>query len=171
MNCDDFLIAQETGGFFGRFLARRHAAKCPRCAALQTTFAAVKQELARPEPLSPRAGHLWKHAAQEPTTRHSPFRNWITIGGGLAAAACVLLLVMKFTGHKPDVSPSPRPEFVDSRHLTTPTVTTIDPAKELAQLSEATDRLDADLKKLRQDAQRMDARRQVAMTFEHFDKW
>ncbi|MDB5288762.1 MAG: hypothetical protein JWL69_3 [Phycisphaerales bacterium] len=111
----------------------------------------------------------------EPRTSLLP--RWLGIVGGLATLACVVLLVAKMTIVKPRdigspnppiaiVPPAPAPPI-----LSTPTVTEIDPAKELAQLSQATDRLDADLKKLRQDALRRDARRQVAMTFEHFDKW
>jgi hypothetical protein len=177
MNCDDFLTASETGSFFDRRRARRHAASCPRCAALLATFAAVKQEMASPPPLSARERHLWKHAMEGAEPRISLLPWWLGIVGGLATLACVVLLVAKMTIVKPRdigspnppiaiVPPAPAPPI-----LSTPTVTEIDPAKELAQLSQATDRLDADLKKLRQDALRRDARRQVATTFERFDKW
>ncbi|HWE95038.1 MAG TPA: hypothetical protein VG269_13815 [Tepidisphaeraceae bacterium] len=173
MNCDDFLTASEAGGFFDRRRARRHAANCPRCAALLATFAAVKREMASPPPLTARERHLWKHAAEQAAARPSPLRQWVAIVGGLAAVACVTLLVVKIAIHKQGDIPSPIPIAVkhDSRTLSEPTVTEIDPAKDLAQLSQATDRLDAELVKLRQDAQRRDARRQVAMAFEHFDKW
>ena len=35
MKCDHFLAALETGGFVERMQARRHAARCPRCAAVR----------------------------------------------------------------------------------------------------------------------------------------
>ena len=37
MNCDDVLAALETGGPLQRRRARRHAAGCPRCAAVAAT--------------------------------------------------------------------------------------------------------------------------------------
>jgi len=174
MNCDDFLTAQETGGYFARWRARRHAARCPRCAALRASFAAVKQEWASTEPLSPRARQLWKDAAEEPARRGSPSRNWIVIAGGLTAAACVVLLVFKLAGHKPGkVTPSPYEiaKVKPPPAVTESKVTVVNPADELNELSDAVNQLDADLKQLRLKAERMDASRQVAMTLERYDKW
>jgi hypothetical protein len=175
MNCDEFLAAQETGGALARWRARRHAAHCPRCAALAAKFAAAKELLAGPEPLSPRARWLWKQAAEEPAGRPAVSLNRSFFAFLLAAAACVALLVIlpKLTGHQPGgpiKSPTPIVE-VPKPPAERPTVVVIDPKQELAQLSEAVDRLDEEIKQLRLDAQRADARRQVAMAFDRYDKW
>src|SRR4051794_12310045 len=53
MNCDDFLPALETGGPWRRRAARRHARRCPRCAAVAGRLAAVKAQWAQaPPPVS-----------------------------------------------------------------------------------------------------------------------
>lgn len=173
MNCDDFLVAQETGGFLARRRARRHAARCPRCAALAAKFATAKQALATPEPLSPRARSLWKGAAEEPAARTPLFKKRAVLAGGLAATACVALLVFKLAGPKPGGTPTPEPHIATdtTRTLSKTVVEVIDPKQELDRLTMAVDRLDADMKKLRLDAERMEARGQVAMAFERFEKW
>jgi hypothetical protein len=172
MNCDDFLAARETGGPFARMRARRHAARCRRCTALQAKFAAVKDELANAPALPARARQLWVDAAIEPASQISPRRNWALFTGGLAAAACVALLVIKLAGHKPaGVTPPPQIVRVIPPVATESKVTVVDPAKDLAELSAAANQLDAELKQLRLEAERMDARRQVALTLEHYDKW
>ncbi len=173
MNCDDFLTAQETGGYLARPAPAAMLLDARACAALRAKFAGVKLELASPEPLSARARRLWKDAASETARQAPPRRNWIFIAGGLAAAACVVLLVVKLAGHKPgDLTPSPPRDFViQTPQVTESTITVVAPADELAELSEAANQLDVQLKQLRLEAQRMDARRQVAMTLERFEKW
>jgi negative regulator of sigma E activity len=173
MNCDEFLSAMEIGGPLARWRARRHAARCGQCAALFAKFAAVKRELARAEPLSPRAIQLWEQAADEPVTQFAGRRTWVPLAGGLAAAACVVLLVVRFAGRQPGgatSSPPPPVQVVEVNQavVTAPTIRVLAAAEELDRLSRAADRLDAELDKLRLDAQRIEARRQVAMTLERF---
>ena len=176
MNCDDFLPALETGGLVRGMLARRHAARCPRCAAVGAAFRAAKQQLAAPEPLSPRARQLWEQAAGEPTLPSSGRRRWIAAAAaGLAVAASIgaLLLIADWSARKRSVAPQPVPRVARliPEPRTTTTVEEIDPGKELARLAAAVERLERDLETLRHQAERLDARQQIAVTLDRFSRW
>ena len=96
MKCDDFLSALETGGSYRRWQARRHAARCPQCAAVQKAFDEAMGHWAAAEPLAPRARQAWTHAAEEiilrPGRRKVPRR--VAAGFGVAACALLFFLVM-----------------------------------------------------------------------------
>jgi hypothetical protein len=176
MNCDDFLPELETGGLVRRMLARRHAARCPRCAAVGAAFGAAKQRLVTPEPLSPLARQLWERAANEATWRPSGGRRWIAAaatGLGVAASIGVLLWIVDLTAWSRSVAPQPAPALTrpipQPRNATT--VDEIDPAEEMARLTAAVDRLERDLQTLRLKAERLDARQQIAVTLDRFSRW
>jgi len=166
MNCDDFLPALETGGCLRRMRARRHAARCPHCAAVYAAFTAMKQQLAAPEPLSGRARQLWEQAAGASTVQPSGRRRWVPLAAGLAAAACLLLLVVEW---------AVRPEPAGTRFVPQPLAKTvieeIDPAGELSRLAAAAERLDKQLTRLQEQAARCDAQREVALTLDRFGRW
>lgn len=166
MNCDDFLPALETGGCLRRWQARRHAARCSRCAAVYEVFTTMKQKLAVPEPLSPRARKLWEQAADASVMQPSGRRLWMPLGAGLAAAACLMLFVVQW---------AVRPEPAGTRFTPQPFVETlveeVNPAGELSFLAAATERLDMQLKLLQEQAARCDAQREVALTLDRFRRW
>jgi hypothetical protein len=173
MKCDDFLPALETGGFARRMRARRHAAGCPQCAAARAAFARAKRQLATAEPLSPRVRQLWAAAAPGVTLRHSRRKVWIPVTAGLALAACVLLLVVEWAVWKERITPQPEREV--ARSLPQPTnrevVEEVDWADGLSRLAASVDQLDVQLQKLRREAERLEARQQVALTLDRFARW
>jgi negative regulator of sigma E activity len=172
MNCDDFMLASETGGFVRRWQARRHAARCPRCAAANAAFAATKQRLATPEPLSPHVRQLWEQAACEVTVGPSRRTLWIPVAVGLGVAACVLLFVVKVAVRQELPTPHPAPQVAQA--ISPPdreVIVEVDPAKERSRLAAAVDRLDADMQRLRREVERLHARQQIATTLDRYGRW
>ena len=172
MNCDDFLPAIETGGLLARLRARRHAAECARCSKVYAEFTTLKRQWsnAAPPPLAPRQRQMWKNAATVESGSAPSRLGWITFAGGLAAVGvCVVIfIVVRPARELVKVEPPPLP----SRTIVSDvTVTDLVPAREFDALSDAVDQLDADLVKLRRDAQRLEARQELAMTLERFGTW
>jgi hypothetical protein len=173
MNCDNFLPALETGGFVRRIQARRHAARCPRCAAVRAAFAAAKRQLAAVEPLSPRARQLWERAGGYVTMQPSRHRLWMPAVAWLGAAACVLLLIMEVVIRRDSIVPQPKPDVTHSnaRPLDREVVEEIDPMEGLSRLAAAVNRLDAELQRLQHKSELLNARQQVALTLDRFGHW
>jgi hypothetical protein len=190
MKCQDFLPALETGGRWRRRAARRHAARCPRCAAVAERFAAVKAQWADAPPLAAQDRLAWERAADRlriagetrrrtnvvPARRRFPF----AIVAGLAAAACAAVVVIVIVRHKHvDVAGGQKPAPTTNQVTPSPVasrtspvrVEVVDPAAELARLSVAVDQLDARMKDLDRQAARAEARRQVASAIDHFGRW
>jgi hypothetical protein len=173
MKCDDFLPDLETGGFWRRRQARRHAALCPRCAKVFATWLAVKQTLARPELLSPRDREIWLRAAREPLVEPVRRVRLAPVVACLATAACLLIV---FVGpgiwgkrdHSETVVPG---GSVDVTIVSATMVITLDPVDELTQLAEAADQLDQELRSLRLTAQRLEAQREVLVALNQYGKW
>ncbi len=192
MNCDDFLPALETGGPVRRRRARRHAATCPRCAAVAARFAEVKRRwaAAAAEPATERDRRVWEQAAEPMTGRHeddiaSPFvlplprRRGVPwpLAAGLAAAACVLIVVGVIVRHHPDdvviKPPLPTPPPVPAQPIVVAgpvRVTPVDAAGVLAGLSGDVDQLEQQVRDLRRQAERAAAREQVAMVLARFER-
>jgi len=179
MNCDDFLPSMETGGLVRRMRARRHAARCRRCAAVYAAFVSATQQWASPEPLSPCARHLWEQAAGELAVGPFRWRRWMPLAAGLAAA-CVVLLAVAMVLRKGFIAPpprevAPRPSEVPAapipQRLAGDVIEQLDPAEELSRLAAAARQLDAQLQRLRHEAERIDAQRQLAVTLDRFGRW
>ena len=166
MRCDDFLPALETGGHLRRLRARCHAKRCPRCAAVSAAFAETKHRLATPEPLSPRVRQLWKQAADSPAEQHAGGRRWMWFATGLAAAACLVLIFVKWGVRPPAVN-----HPIESSSPAGVVVEEINPAPELSRLEAATGQLEGRLRQIEEQIARRDARREVAMTLDRFSKW
>jgi len=172
MNCDRFLAALETGGFAGRLLARLHAARCPRCAAVRAALAAAKQQLRTCEPLSPRVRQLWRQAAGEASVRSSGDRILLPLAAGLAVAVIVLAFFVSTAVRKEALSTQGKTDVAHSDAAPVKElVAEVDSASELARLAATIDRLDADVLRLRHQAERLEARQQVAMTLDQFGHW
>src|SRR5262245_45179646 len=69
MKCDDFLPFLETGGWWRRWQAKRHARHCAGCAAAQAMLVELKREFAKTPPLTDRLEHMWRAAAR---VEHAP---------------------------------------------------------------------------------------------------
>ncbi|MHC4406003.1 MAG: hypothetical protein ACYTG0_40720 [Planctomycetota bacterium] len=69
MKCDDCLGYLEAGNVLQQLFARRHAARCPQCAASLRDLNEIKQALTAAEPLSPEQRALWQRAAAEEVPR------------------------------------------------------------------------------------------------------
>lgn len=94
MKCSEILSAWESAHWFRRGAARRHAARCAECAQAVQAIAALKQQLAAVDTISPDERHRWMKAANsEPATvplwpsRFSPR----VLGGACAASAAILI--------------------------------------------------------------------------------
>jgi hypothetical protein len=160
MKCEDFLPDLETGGWWRRMQARRHAARCPRCAAVYVAFRTAKAGLAAPEPLPPHARELWKRAARDIVLRPERRRRWVPAIACAATAAC---LFIAFVGPALWVKP-PR--------VTSPvTVVQLDPTAEFSRLEDEVGKLDSQLQSLRATAQRFEARQKVMIALNQYDKW
>jgi hypothetical protein len=189
MNCDEFLPALETGGPLRRRLARRHAAGCPRCAAAAARFEALKGQWADAPPLSAGERQLWARAAtgaareavvpQRPIPRRVlSWRLWGPVSG-LAAACVVIAVVLVARPTRDDTLggrfPPPPMATQPTTRETSPRpaavrVVPVASSAALADLSGAVDRLDAEMQELRRTAERAEARRQVAMALDRFER-
>ena len=158
MTCEEFILARETGGVLRRLLVRHHAARCPRCAAEAARLDAAKEALAWAQPLTRRQRMLWMQAAG--SLPASPHRRGPVIAGLGAACAAVALLLLFL--HK-----SPPNQIANG----SVTVVVYDPQVELDRLAADCQRLDADIERLLQEADRRDAQRQVTMALNRFSKW
>ena len=173
MNCDSFLPAMETGGLVQRMLARCHAARCPRCAGVQAAFTATKQQLAAAEPLSLRDRQLWERAAGEVDLQPVRRRGWLPAVAGLGVATCVLLLVVAVATRPKPSTPIERPGVVRSvpGTLDREVLEEVSSADAVAQFVEAVDRLGAEVQRLQQRAEKLDAQQQITATLDRFDRW
>ena len=173
MNCDDFLAALETGGLLRRIQARRHAARCPSCATVQAAFVSAKDRLAKPEPLSPQARAAWERATFEDMRRPMPRRRWVPVAASLATAACLTIVFLSTP-----VREGPIKEAVEksgehpvARSVDDLTTALTDPVEELSQLATAAERLDAELASLRDQVERKNIQREVAVVLESYGRW
>jgi len=94
MNCDDFLRSIGTGNLWRRSLARLHAARCRRCAALQAGLRKLENELTRTTPLTGAQRRLWQQAmeAEADERPRAPVR--LRLAAVVSAAALVALSVI-----------------------------------------------------------------------------
>lgn len=97
MKCDDFLPCLATGGWFSRWLARRHADRCPSCAAAASLLGELNAERSE-APLPAHLRRAWLAAARQERSLsglsavrpvHAP-RTWRVLAA--CAAACLILL-------------------------------------------------------------------------------
>ncbi len=170
MNCDNFMLASETGGFVRRWQARRHAARCPRCAAVRAAFAETKRRLATPEPLSHDVRQSWKRAADKATARPARRQAWKAVAVGAVVAVSLLLVFLVISRHDHSPTPPSQPTVAgnESRSLSPITVEEIDPSRGLVYLSGEVQRLDVELKTLRERIEKDKVQRQIAATLENF---
>ena len=80
MKCDRVLSSLATGSAVARWLARRHVARCLRCAEVQIQLQEITRELADAPPLTAAQRALWTAASTEPTASRAR-RVWVYRAG------------------------------------------------------------------------------------------
>jgi hypothetical protein len=171
MTCDDFLPALETGGYFRRAAAKRHAAACPACARSLAAWEALKRELAAAPALTPRERDLWTAAAGTAAGRPRVRRLRRAVDFAIAASLLGLATYLFLHSRKPDGNTEAPP-----RASSTPVVivTAVSPASvaiELSPLEQRLARLEAELATLSQRAELADLRRQAATLLDEYRQW
>ncbi len=100
MKCDRVPSSLATGNVVARWRARRHVARCLRCAEAQTQLREITRVLAQAPPLTAAQRALWTAAGTE-FAASRPRRMW-AYRAGLAAAAVLLAAIgLKIWGPQP----------------------------------------------------------------------
>jgi hypothetical protein len=169
MNCDDFLPALETGGYFRRAAARRHAAGCPTCARTLAAWEALKHELADAPPLTGRERELWTTAERPGEVRPQVRRMRRAVDFAIAASLLVLATCLFLLSRRgQDIANPPPPS--DTQVVVTP-ITPEGVAAELSPLERRLARLEAELAALSQRAELADLRQQAATLLDEYRHW
>jgi uncharacterized small protein (DUF1192 family) len=172
MNCDDFLPSVETGCVTRRWQARRHAARCPRCAAVLCQWSETKEALSSAEQLSPRARGLWTRSIDRPLDEIDRAATWNSAPRRslhfAAVSGAVLLLVSAVWIGMRWESPNSKPVVVPAQVARANPIHEIDPADEFARLEAGVTQLEAELAVLEREVERLDARRQLDETIKKY---
>jgi RNA polymerase sigma-70 factor, ECF subfamily len=91
MRCDDVLAALATRGLFGRWRARWHAARCPRCATAINDFEYLLGELSAVPALTTTERQLWLRACNDFPLANSVRPRCLRPAFAVAVAALLLL--------------------------------------------------------------------------------
>ena len=94
MRCERAVTLLATGGVLGRWLARRHAARCPSCAAEAARLRRIARELSVVEPLVGRAARPVDIRRAASLDRRPPGRPGIAASVLAGPTAAVLLAVV-----------------------------------------------------------------------------
>ena len=108
MRCDRAVMLLATGGPIGHWRARRHAARCARCAAEVARLGRIARELAAVEPLSAARRAVWTSMSTEPRPEFRPLRYRPALLAGAAAAAVLVVgLGVAIVARRPPPVPGP----------------------------------------------------------------
>jgi hypothetical protein len=107
MKCDRAIELLATGTAIGRWMARRHAVRCPICAAEAARMARLAHALAAVEPLTPAQRALWTSASTEPRRGEARMRWSRSVRLVATAAVCVLGAVFTFVTFRPSPLKTP----------------------------------------------------------------
>jgi hypothetical protein len=159
MKCEEFLPAMERGSFMSRIVARRHAARCERCAAVRVRWLEARRQWANPTAATAAQRALW---AQVATTERQAARAiaWPARRWAVAAVAGLLVLLGVGVGvwrglhGEADVARVPDPVIAD----TGPAPMQISDPVIFEALERGLDQLAMELDELAQEAALMDAR-------------
>jgi hypothetical protein len=155
MRCDKVLPALVTGGFFGRWRARRHAARCPRCATVINDLENLVGELSAVPALTPAERQLWLRACDDVP---SVSRSWPRLIRPALAAAVIAAVVipggMWLSSRPVSIKSSPAVvTVVDTK------VTRAESLREVDEIRTGVVGLIRDLDQLRREADLLDVRR------------
>jgi hypothetical protein len=161
MKCDRAVNLLATGGVLGRWLARRHAAHCPSCAAEADRLERIARELSAVQPLSAAQRALWSSMSGEPrpTARYRP----VPLPAAAMAAVFAIAVVIGVTivTRRPSM---PGPTIRDpgpsvARPPEVPRQAPPDAIRELDDLKSRFQALSRDVAGLRRKAELLDERR------------
>jgi hypothetical protein len=158
MRCDDVPRLLTTAGPIGRWRARRHSARCPRCAA----FLPIVEALADIPPLPDSHRALWARAADEAVTVKLTWPRLVRPAlVGLAAAIVGLVALRVALNPVPPapvkVAPGVEEWTIASAKATIRSLTAT--VLSLDAMQDALDPLAEELADLRRHAELLDARR------------
>jgi hypothetical protein len=161
MNCEHAIELLATGTAVGRSMARRHAVRCPSCAAEAAGMARLAHALAAVEPITPAQRALWTSASTEPRGGEArmPWSRRVRLAA--TGAVFVLCAVLTFVTFRP----SPRKPPIDP-----PITVTVNTGNDRRQISPELDlelnsltsglrALSQELVQLRRHAELLDERR------------
>jgi hypothetical protein len=171
MKCDDFLPYLESGGIGQQLLARIHATRCPRCAALRKAWTTAKGQLTRSEPLTLNQRRVWERAAGEVVAQPIVRLRPIPTAFVTALAACVMIAVVWTVArvlHPPPLS-EPRTDTGQLAQLTS--IREIGVSEEFDSLETRVEQLKLALAELVPQAELLDARHQVNELINQYSKW
>lgn len=190
MNCDDFLPRLATGGWFGRLRARRHARRCPRCAAAALWLLELKAEQETPTvPAHLRQMWLAAGTAGVRPSAAAPLgppmrRRALHAACGSFALVCVLLLFAAVRRWKADsdINQAAGDKVASLRQAPAPTTTPgsasgaivvieLDPAQQLDWLGERAMQLTGDLEKLAQASQKREVKEAIDAVLARHRNW
>ena len=167
MNCDEFLPALETGGFFRRRAACRHAARCSACAHTLAAWRALKHELTAAPPLNGRQRDLWTSVARPGQVR--PRANYTGRRAALAVAAAVLLMVSWWSLRSPNPRPpEPRAAPAQIAQVTVVPISLESIAREVFPLEQRLEQMETELAALSRRAALADLKRQTETLLEAY---
>lgn len=187
MKCDDFLPRLATGGWFSRWLARRHAVRCPRCAAAATLLRELDAERSEaPVPAQLRqawlaAGRQERRQAAMSAARPAGRLRTRRLVAAACAAACLILLSVTVArwpakpvrapgaavaaGHPSTSTAPPAPEAAKVA------VANIDAAGQLVWLETRVVELQNDVERLAAEAQKRELSKRIEALLASHSEW
>ena len=161
MKCDRAIEVLATGTVLGRWMARRHAARCPRCAAEAARIARLADALGAVEPITPAQRALWSSASIEPRRGEAitPWSRRIRLAA--TAAVFVLCAVLTFVAFRasPLKIPIHPPVALTVNTGTAPPQASPELNQELDSLTSGLQSLSQELVQLSRRAELLDERR------------
>jgi hypothetical protein len=111
--CEEVVSAMATGGPIRRWRARRHVARCPRCAEARNELRQIAEALAEVPPLTVAQRRLWVAAAGDVITAEPSRVSWLrpALAGAFAAAVIAVVGVwwaFRPVNHRPGLPPVTR---------------------------------------------------------------
>jgi hypothetical protein len=164
MKCEDFTANHEAGSALAKMRARIHARHCAKCAAVREQLIELRQTLSVPAEITPYHRRVWERAAADaaPEAVATPAWSWLTVprlamAGGLAVAAAIIVAIVLSVAN----NNAPDGERI-AGNADPPSGVTILPLRilpeEVAQLENGLNQVEADLKRLAEEAALLDAR-------------
>jgi hypothetical protein len=163
MKCDDFIANYEACSAWSRLRAQVHVKRCPTCASTRDWLSQVRSQLATPTAITPFHRRVWERAAAgdvpEPVAQRIATPQLAVVGSLALAASLVVALVLS----PPENDPKGPNEVVlklPQRSSSTIVTRSLEPSPaEIAALETGLDQLEADLKRLSEEAARLETLR------------
>ncbi len=168
MKCDRVLSLIATGGAVARWRARRHVARCHRCAEAQIQLQAIARELAEAPPLTAAQRALWTAASTESTVSR-PLPVWVYLAGLAAATVLLGAIGLRLWGPQPGGGGARSPIVKVAPQPPTPSLVQPSERGKLAdEMLAKVDRLDHELAELRREGALLDVRKDADSLWERY---